>query len=75
ETVNTLGASNDVCNIAHNSRKLQKLLTRKKSIFSNSLIFSLVTSSQHKPDLPDYILHGFEWLTLKLKRDGVSYEV
>lgn len=75
ETLNTLGNPRDVCNIAHNSRLLQKLLSRKKSVFSNNLIFSLVTTEHNKPELPDYILKGFEWLTLKLKRDGVSYEI
>lgn len=75
ETIKTLGSPRDVCNIAHNSRQLQKLLARKKSEFSNNLIFSLVTTEQHKPELPDYILKGFEWLTLKLKRDGVTYEI
>ncbi|MEI9702549.1 hypothetical protein V5036_15865 [Enterobacter cloacae] len=75
EVLNILGDANDACNIAHNSRDLQKLLTRKKSSFSNSLIFSLVTINQNKPELPDYILKGFEWLTLKLKREGVAYEL
>lgn len=48
---------------------------QEKSDFSNSLIFSLVTTDQPKPELPDYILKGLEWLTLMLKRDGVSYEL
>lgn len=74
ETLKVLGDPTDVCNIAHKSRKIQKLLARKKSDFSNSLIFSLVTTDQPKPELPDYILKGLEWLTLMLKRDGVSYE-
>ncbi|HCI6179809.1 TPA: hypothetical protein NPO38_005470, partial [Klebsiella quasipneumoniae subsp. quasipneumoniae] len=75
ETLKVLGDPTDVCNIAHKSRKIQKLLARKKSDFSNSLIFSLVTTDQPKPELPDYILKGLEWLTLMLKRDGVSYEL
>ena len=75
ETIKVLSDPIDVCNIAHKSRKIQKLLARKKSDFSNSLIFSLVTTDQPKPDLPDYILKGLEWLTLKLKRDGVTYEL
>ncbi|PLL16154.1 hypothetical protein CWN50_35465, partial [Klebsiella michiganensis] len=75
EIIKTLGSPRNVCNIAHNSRQLQKQLARKKSEFSNNLIFSLVTTEQHKPELPDYILKGLEWLTLKLKRDGVIYEI
>ncbi|EOI6837701.1 hypothetical protein ACMVR2_002177, partial [Yersinia enterocolitica] len=75
ETIKILGEPSDVCNIAHNSRKIQKLLAKKKSDFSNKLIFSLVTSDQPKPALPDYILKGLEWLALKLKRDGVTYEI
>jgi len=75
ETKEILGIQNDACNIAHNSRKLQKILTRKKSAFSNSLLFSLVTTDQPKPDLPDYILDGLKWLKSKTKRDGVTYEL
>lgn len=65
-----LGNSTDGLPLAHNSSKLQKLLAKKKSEFSNQMIYSLVTRSNDKPALPAYIKSGLIWLAEELNNNG-----
>jgi predicted ATP-dependent endonuclease of OLD family len=58
-------------NIVDNSFKLQCKLSEKKSQFANMILYKILTEnsddeSNHKPELPKYILDGLEFLKLKL---------
>lgn len=58
-----VGMPKDYIKLAHNSSKIQKLLTSNKSDFSNSMIYSLVTKEINRPVLPVYISEGLKWLS------------
>jgi len=58
-----VGMPKDYIKLAHNSSKIQKLLTSNKSDFSNSMIYSLVTKEINRPVLPVYINEGLKWLS------------
>jgi len=62
-----VGMPKDYINLAHNSSKIQKLLTSNKSDFSNSMIYSLVTKETIRPVLPAYISEGLKWLSNTLE--------
>jgi hypothetical protein len=69
-----VGTPHNYLNLAHNSNKIQKLLTKKKSEFSNLLIYSLVTKESNKPKLPLYLRMGLNWLSSTLDNREVSDE-
>ena len=60
-------------NLVNNSFKLQKKLASHKSEFSNELIFEcLICEEQERPQLPSYIIDGFNWLREQLKTEKVE---
>ncbi len=57
-----------------NSYKLQKKLSDSKSEFSNTLLFSLISTEINDgiPNLPNYINDGLNWLVTKLQSNESS---
>ncbi|KQN64587.1 ATP-dependent endonuclease [Erwinia sp. Leaf53] len=67
-----LNNSTDGVVLAHNSSKIQNLLAKKKSDFSNLMIYLLVTKNTDKPELPAYIKAGLNWLAKELNNSGAD---
>lgn len=63
-----IGDPEDKTNLAKNSYKLQKKLSKSKSDFANTLLYELSIKSDIKkhPKLPTYIDNALAWLRIKL---------
>lgn len=67
-----LGSPKNHFNLAHKSNALQKMLSSKKSEFSNLILYFLTTKEAKKPVLPHYISEGLTWLTKTLANKEVD---